>query len=56
MTFIDDGTPPSNPDNNPPVSTGGETSATWTYGVAGSWVVPYNGGLTFGEMALRNEV
>jgi hypothetical protein len=56
MTFIDDGTPPSNPDNNPPVSTGGETSGTWSYGVQGGWVVNYNGGLTFGNLALRNEV
>lgn len=54
LTFIDDGTPPK----NDPLqrSTGGSTSPTWTYGMPGSWVVNYTGGLTLGVAALANEV
>lgn len=49
--FIDDGTPP----NNGGSSTGGSTSPTWSYGIAGGWVVNYNGGLTFGAQGIANE-
>jgi hypothetical protein len=54
MTFIDDGTPPA----NYPLarSTGGSTSATWSYGIPGGWVVNYTGGLTLGSAPLNNEV
>jgi len=56
MTFLDDDTPPSNsPGLNGLVSTGGESSPSGSYGVPGSWVVNFNGGLTLGELSLSNE-
>lgn len=61
FNFVDDGTPPSNPSNqppiqNPPEDTGGTLTATWSYGVPGGWVVNYNGGLTNGLKSLYSEI
>lgn len=52
LSFIDDGTPPSNAPNEP---TGGSLSTTWDYGVRGGWVVNYTGGISDGEVPLANE-
>lgn len=61
VAFLDDGTPPSNPRNDPPVSTGGSlpTFTGWappSYGTAGGWVLNHTGGLTDDELHLRNEI
>lgn len=37
-------------------STGGSTSAGVEYGIGGNFVVNYSGGLSFGEVSLRNEI
>lgn len=50
--FIDDGRPPL----NSAVSTGGSTSATWQYGIAGNYVVNYTGGVSFNQVELYNEI
>ncbi len=50
--FVDDGTPPNNGAGQ---STGGTISSNWNYGVIGSWVLNYNGGLTNGLVPLNNE-
>ncbi len=51
LTFIDDGTPPSNGGG---ASTGGSTSLNWNYGTPGGWVVNVDGGLSMGEKRLHN--
>ena len=53
MTFLDDGTPPSNGGG---ASTGGATSTTWNYGAPGGWVVDHTGGLSGGSRSLHDEV
>ena len=54
--FIDFGqAPPNGPGVNGATDTGGSLGST-TYGIPGNWVVNYTGGLTFGELALTNEV
>jgi hypothetical protein len=53
MTFIDDG---SSPSNLPGMSTGGSTSSTFGYGLPGGWVVNFSGGLSTGAQSLFNEV
>ncbi|RKZ18403.1 hypothetical protein DRQ53_00685 [bacterium] len=50
--FIDDGRAP----HNSPVSTGGETSAIWQYGILGNFVVNYSGGVSFNQVELYNEI
>jgi hypothetical protein len=54
--FIDDGDGPYNPTYFG-TGTGGTTSDNWTgtYGIAGGWVVNYNGGLSAGSLDLDNE-
>jgi hypothetical protein len=37
-------------------TTGGTTSAGVNYGIIGNYVVNYNGGLSFGEVSLTNEI
>ncbi len=60
--FMDVGQCPLNPDNNfgnPPctvASATGSTSPNVNYGIPGSFVVNYNGGLTNGLLDLRNEM
>ncbi len=59
--FLDTGQCPKNPDNNfgnPPcdvATVGGTTSPNVNYGVPGSFVVNYNGGLTNNVLSLRNQ-
>ena len=48
--FLDDGTAPSNSST----STGGSLSPNWQYGVDGTWVTNYTGGVSFGEVELFN--
>lgn len=56
LTFIDDGTPPRNDALNR--STGGSTSPTWSYGIAGGWVTNYTGGINNNrdEITMNNQV
>jgi hypothetical protein len=52
-TFIDDGTPPL---GCYAASTGGAISPNWSYGVPAGHVVNYEGGISFGQTSLRNEI
>ncbi len=53
MTFIDDGTSPS---NAPGQSTGGSTSPEWSYGTPGGWTTNDSGGLAGEGYYLYNEL
>lgn len=53
--FMDDGTGPFNASYSG-TGTGGTTSINWSYGVAGGWVVNYNGGISLGTLDLDNEI
>jgi hypothetical protein len=55
--FIDFGQPPRNgPGLGGDPSTGGSTSPGVSYGIPGDYVVNYNGGLSFGQAPLTNEI
>jgi hypothetical protein len=55
--FIDMGqTVRNGPGVNGATSTGGSTSPLVNYGVPGNYVVNFSGGLSFGEVDLRNEI
>ena len=57
VAFVDDGTPPHNAPNPDGVSsTGGSYSPQWDYGFPTAPVVNHTGGLSFGDVALRNEI
>jgi hypothetical protein len=61
VAFVDRGQTVNNADSASaipgyPTSTGGTTSANWSYGFPGGWVINYNGGLSFGEVSMSNEV
>lgn len=53
--FMDDGSGPFNPDYTG-TGTGGETSAVWSYGVPGGWIVNYTGGVSGGWENLSNQI
>lgn len=55
LNFIDDG---SSPKNAPGESTGGSTSPSWSYGIAGGWVTNFTGGLNnnVDEITMNNQV
>lgn len=55
--FIDFGqAPPNGPGVDGTVSTGGSVSPNWQYGIPGSWVTNYTGGLSNGEVPLANYI
>ena len=55
--FIDYGQdPPNGPGLDGSANTGGSLSGNWDYGIPGSWVTNYTGGLSFGAVALTNEI
>jgi hypothetical protein len=54
LGFIDDGRGPYNPSYTG-TGTGGTTSVNWDYGVAGGWVLNYNGGVSAGSLDLHNQ-
>jgi hypothetical protein len=61
MAFVDGGQTVGNASSalliqGYPASTSGTTSANWSYGVTGEWVVSFDGGLSGGETAIENEV
>ena len=55
--FIDYGqAPPNGPGVDGTVSTGGQTSGTWNYGIPTANVFNFNGGLSGGSVPINNEV